>query len=134
MEDSAMTEQRFLTIDGAEVAVTEEVYLAYKRPAWAERKRKKVRKDNELSFELFTAEGYEIASSSKSLESAVEDKLLIAVMNKALELLPTNEYDLIHALYYKGVTVRVYAQQIGTNHTKVIRERERILKKLKNYF
>lgn len=33
------TKQYYLTIDGQEVTVTEEVYRAYKRPIWAEHKR-----------------------------------------------------------------------------------------------
>ena len=35
-----MSNQRFIEIDGEQVAVTEEVYRAYKRPLWVERKRK----------------------------------------------------------------------------------------------
>ncbi|NMB11452.1 MAG: hypothetical protein GX977_04105 [Firmicutes bacterium] len=34
------TEQRFIEIGGEQIPVTEEVYLAYKRPLWRERKRK----------------------------------------------------------------------------------------------
>ncbi|MGR6837021.1 hypothetical protein [Syntrophomonas erecta] len=34
------TKQYYLTIDGQEVKVSEEVYRAYKRPIWAEHKRK----------------------------------------------------------------------------------------------
>lgn len=32
--------QRFIDIDGQQIPVTEDVYRAYKRPAWAEHKRK----------------------------------------------------------------------------------------------
>lgn len=32
--------QRYIEIDGEQIPVTEEVYRAYKRPAWAEHKRK----------------------------------------------------------------------------------------------
>jgi DNA-directed RNA polymerase specialized sigma subunit len=78
--------------------------------------------------------GSDIVSYSKSLEAVIEEKLLIADMYEALEFLPEDEYNLIHALYFKSITVRGYAQRTGTNHTKVIRERNRILKKLKDYF
>ena len=34
------TKERFIEIDGEQIPVTEEVYFAFKRPAWRERKRK----------------------------------------------------------------------------------------------
>jgi len=128
-----MIEQRFITIDGVGIAVTEEVYRAYKRPAWVERKRRQVRVKKELSLEILM-ESDDIISSSKPFETAVEDKLLITVMCEALKLLPSYEHDLMYALFFERITVRDYAQRIGTNHTKVIRERDRILRILKNYF
>ncbi|MDD3336465.1 MAG: hypothetical protein PHI98_13285 [Eubacteriales bacterium] len=39
--------------------VSQEVYQAYKRPAWVEKKRAKVRKDKELSIDAFKEAGYE---------------------------------------------------------------------------
>jgi len=129
-----INKQRFIEIDGVEVAVTEEVYREYKRPAWVERKRRQVRAKNELSLEEFMADGHDIITQSKSLETAIEEKLLIEILKKALKFLSSEEYDLIHSLFYNRVTVRDYADKIGTNHTKVIRERNRILKKLKKYF
>ena len=32
-------QQRYIEIEGQQIPVTEEVYRAYKRPAWAEHKR-----------------------------------------------------------------------------------------------
>jgi hypothetical protein len=46
-----INKQRFITIDGVDVTVTEEVYRAYKRPAWAERKRRQVRRKKERKKE-----------------------------------------------------------------------------------
>ena len=39
--------------DGTKVPVTEEVYRAYKRPAWREHKRRIVRSEYERSLERF---------------------------------------------------------------------------------
>lgn len=40
-EDNPQTSiQRYIEIDGQQIPVTEKVYRTYKRPAWAERKRK----------------------------------------------------------------------------------------------
>lgn len=40
-----MSKDRFIKINGKEIPVSEDVYFAYKRPAWAERKRREVRAD-----------------------------------------------------------------------------------------
>lgn len=63
-----------IEIDGEMVDVSEDVYYAYKRPAWRERKRAKVRADKELSFEAFADSGFDIPSNEPLIEEIVADK------------------------------------------------------------
>ena len=42
-----MSKDRFIKINGKEIPVSEDVYFAYKRPAWTERKRQEVRADKD---------------------------------------------------------------------------------------
>jgi len=80
-----MDKKLYIEIDVEQIPVTEEVYRAYKRPLWAEHKRKerakrcrdengnrckkscrecsKLRDGSDLSLEKFTDDGFEIASS-----------------------------------------------------------------------
>jgi RNA polymerase sigma factor (sigma-70 family) len=51
-----------------------------------------------------------------------------------LEKLSDNERNLVDALFFRGMGVREYAREIGVSHTKVRRERDCILEKLKKYF
>ena len=115
------------------VLYTEEVYLAYKRPAWSERKRKKVRKENELSLEAFETDRLEIASSSKSLEAVIEEKILITDLHKALDLLKSNDRDLIVALFWNEVSDTDYAELTGVSKQAVNQRKMRILKKIENF-
>jgi len=39
-ENQETKKERYIKINGKEIPVTEEVYRAYKQPAWAEHKRK----------------------------------------------------------------------------------------------
>ncbi|GHU94977.1 hypothetical protein FACS1894208_06970 [Clostridia bacterium] len=87
--------ERHIVIDGENIPVTEEVYRAYKRPAWAERKRRKVRAEHERSLALFA----NMPSAQKLVDEIVEDKLLLDTLMAALSELTADERKLIDALY-----------------------------------
>lgn len=82
-DNQQTTMQRTIEIDGQQIPVSEEVYRAYKRPAWTEHKRKerekrcrdengnrctgdcsncnKQRTGSVLSLDRFADEGFEVA-------------------------------------------------------------------------
>ncbi|GHU90090.1 hypothetical protein FACS1894202_09330 [Clostridia bacterium] len=120
--------ERHIKINGENVSVTEEVYRAYKRPAWAERKRRKVRAERERSLDLFV----NMPSKQKLVEEIVEDKLLLDTLMAALSELTADERELIDALYYSDASMREYARAKSTNHTNVVRRHSRIIKKLQD--
>ncbi len=51
----------------------------------------------------------------------------------ALEALDESEVNLIRALFFRKVSARKYAQEIGVSVTTVCNRRERILKKIKKF-
>lgn len=55
-------------------------------------------------------------------------------MPVVLARLSNDEQRLIDALFFRGLGVREYAREIGVSHTRVRRERDCILEKLKKYF
>jgi hypothetical protein len=69
-----MAKEYFVVIDGEKVPVSEEVYRAYKRPLWAERKRRQVRAENERSLEKFAEDGFDIPDERALVDAIVEDK------------------------------------------------------------
>ena len=51
-----------------------------------------------------------------------------------LDMLEDSDRQLINALFYKGISVREYAQRLGISHTMVRKWRDRILRNMKKYF
>ncbi len=116
---------RIIYIDEQPIEVSEEVYRAFKRPAWAERKRRIVRRKHEISLEVY---------GGKIVAPDFEDRLLDSLALKdALSSLAPTERDLIDALFYAGMTEREYASQIGISQKNVNTRKQRILDKLRAF-
>ena len=145
--------QRFIEIDGEQIPVTEEIYRAYKRPLWAEHKRKerakrcrdengfrctkdcrtceKSREGSDLSLNKFNEEGYEVADSV-DLAELVADKLLLEQLVVALNDLDPDEQSIINALFYNDRTERDYAAEIGISHQAVGKRKQKVIEKLRS--
>lgn len=143
---------RYIDIDGEQVLVSEEVYLAYKRPEWAEYKRKEREKrcrdengnrctkdcrlcsqertGSDLSLDRFAHEGFEVADPI-DLAELVADKLLLEELCAALEELEPDDRSLIDALFYDERTERDYASEIGLSHQSVNKRRKKVIEKLR---
>ncbi|GHV36392.1 sigma factor [Clostridia bacterium] len=122
--------ERHIVINGENIPVTEEVYRAYKRPAWAERKRRKVRAEHERSLELFV----NMPSGQKLVEEIVEDKLLLDTLMAALSELTADERKLIDALYYVEKSEREYGKQLDISQNTINYHKNRVLEKLRKFF
>lgn len=145
--------KRYIEIDGEQITVTEEVYRAYKRPAWAEHKRKerakrcrdengnrctkncwectKLRDGGDLSFEKFSDDGFEIADSVDIAE-LIADKQLLEQLVDALDDLDPDERSLINALFYNDLTERDYAAEVGISHQAIGKRKKKIIEKLRS--
>ena len=122
-------ERRYaIKINSELVPVTKEVYSAFKRPAWKERKRRKVRADKERSFEQFMSDGFDIPSDY-FFEGQLIDKLITSDM---LSVITEDERCLIKDLYYSDLSLREVANKYGLYHNAIVYHRNRILKKLKS--
>jgi DNA-directed RNA polymerase specialized sigma24 family protein len=144
-------QQRYIEIDGQQIPVTEEVYRAYKRPAWAEHKRMerkkrcvisdgrggskrctddcskcdKQRTGSVLSLDKFAQEkGFEPADTVDIAE-LIADKLLYEELDRVLEELdPDNRR--IMELFSIGMSEREIAADIGLSQ-KAINKRKTML-------
>jgi len=122
------SKQFYIKIDGEPIAVTEDVYRAYKRPFWAERKRNQIRAEHELALDLMDDS---VADSQTSAEEAIINKISLA---EALAALSVEDNALIEALFFEGITERDYAGKIGISQKNVNKKKQRILSDLKKYF
>ena len=132
----------YLPVDGQEIPVTEEVYLAYWQPMGAERKRQEREKrclisdgkgktkrcmedcskcleqrmGSVLSLDRFAEDGYEI-SDSLDMDELVAEKLLLEELSAALnELDPINKR--IAELYSEGLSERQIATEVGLSQKR----------------
>jgi RNA polymerase sigma factor (sigma-70 family) len=121
----------FIIIDGEKVPVSEEIYRAFKRPAWAERKRRVVRAERECSLEAFMDDGLELPADQALVAEIVEDKLLLDMLFEALAELTEAERGLIDALFYEDKSGRQIAAETGIPRKPLAYRKDKILAKMK---
>jgi len=134
VSNSDDTRKYCITINGEEVTVNEDVYRAFKRPAWMERKRREVRNEKERSLDAFMDEGFDIPSNDPLTDEIVEDKLLLETLYMALAELTENERDLIDALFYQKKSEHTVARDMGISQNTVNYHKKRVLDKLRKRF
>ncbi len=144
--------ERFIEIDGQQIPVNEDVYRAYKRPLWTERKRKerstrcrdvkgnrcikdcktcpKVREGGVVSLNQLNDAGYE-ASDPINMEELIADKLLFEQLYAALDKLTIEENELIADLFFQAKSERDVADRLGLSQKAVNKRRHRTLEKLR---
>jgi len=154
-------QKRYIHINGKQITVTEESYRAYKRPAWAEHKRKerekrcvisngkggtkrctsdcskcdKQRTGSVLSLDKFAEDGFDVADTI-DISELVADKLLFKELYKALEELdPENRR--IMKLYAVGKSEREIADTIGLSQKSINNRKKKLFallqKRLKDF-
>jgi len=147
------SQEFYVTINGQQVPVSEEVYRAYKRPAWAEHKRQerskrclggngnrctddcskcdKLRTGSTLSLDAFEDEGYEPSDTAPDPAEIVADKLLLEELFKALD-----EFDpasrRICKLIAQGATEREIAAILGIRQSTLNYRKRQLLAQLRD--
>lgn len=135
-----------ITVDGMDVEVPEDVYLAY---AQADRRERYIMEEQSsgklLSLEQMEEDallpdyvGAETAPSAETealereeLRNLAEKKQILLL---ALLSLKDIDRELINALFFDGASTREYAQRMGVSQRAVIKRRDRILRDLKKFF
>ena len=128
------TKQYYLTIDGQEVTVSEEVYRAYKRPIWAEHKRNdrqklcqvsdgkgglkrctedcskcsRTKEGNVLSLDGLEEAGYSVEDRAQDVAEIISEKIFLQELFKILEELDPNSHR-ICKLLMNGLSKREIA-------------------------
>ena len=147
-----MNEQRYLEINGQQILVTEEVYRTYKRPLWAEHKRKersgkcriengnrcmkscrecpKIRAEGDMSLDRLFEDGFDIVDPVDITE-VVADRLLKSQLAAALNSLAPEERSLIDALFYDMRTEQDYADEMGISQKTVSNRKKCVIGRLR---
>ncbi len=144
MQNFENQKQYYIEIDGQQIPVSEEVYRAYKRPAWAERKRQQRQRAKgtggpdctkavgatPLSIDRMLEDGLDIPESGSSLEDTVIMNIMIEELRKALAQLAPNDRQILE-LFGDGLSDRKISAQIGMPQTTVSYRRKVLLKALR---
>lgn len=132
-----------ITVDGVDVEVNDEVFLAYSQ---ADRRERYITEEVEagklLSLEQLLERGVPFETLGIELEESAEvsvleqaDRDLAVEQTKrlmiALSGLERDEQELIQALFFDGMPVRAYSRQLGVRLNTVQYRRDKLLKKLR---
>ncbi|MDL2293276.1 sigma-70 family RNA polymerase sigma factor [Ruminococcaceae bacterium OttesenSCG-928-D13] len=150
-EEKKINNARFIEIEGEQIPVSEDVYRAYKRPLWAEHKRKerekrcrdangnrcikdcsqceKQRTGSALSLDKLAEAGFDVADPI-DFTQRIEDELLIEALHIALDELAPLDRQIID-LFSAGKSEREIAAVVGMSQKGVNRRKARIFADLR---
>ena len=127
-----MEKEYFITIKGQRIPVTEEVYFAYKRPVWRERKRRQVRKEKEISLDALMDLGIDLDDPNAMLvDEVVEDQIVLDTLMDLYSRMPTDDYALLQALIIDRKTERAVAEETGTPRKTINNRKKRLITKIR---
>jgi len=147
---------RVITVDGVKVEVSEEVYAAYAKGGYKmenmefgikcdrvlqDAAGRAVRDEHgnpvtlperEVSLDSLISEDWDFPSSEPSPEESVIASLEIEALYRCLDLLVADERALIDAIFFAGMTERMYSAMTGIPQKTINDRKLRILGKMKN--
>lgn len=135
-----------IAVDGIDVEVSDEVYLAYTQLDRRERYlMEEVEADRKLSLDRLLKNGVPLERLGMEKSPSAEDivlqheawqqqEQLLSRLSEALSSLTEEEWQLIQALYWEGVSAREYARRLGVYHRTVLYWRDKVLEKLRQKF
>lgn len=86
---------------------------------------------SDLDTRQLSAEEVLLDQNTDLLEEQVITKLMAAKVKRCVEMLPKQERDLIHAIYYDGMSERQLSRKTGIPNTTIESRKRTILNKLK---
>lgn len=125
--------------------VTEKEYQNYYRPWWQQKKREQ-RNREAMEEQGYTEESYEAwrehsaddmgirDMDAESIETLLETKMLLGILEEALESLLPDERKLAEKVFGEQVPVSEFAKENGVPRTTVSSRKMTILEKLRAFF
>jgi DNA-directed RNA polymerase specialized sigma subunit len=88
----------------------------------------------EDSLQRLKDAGKEFASKEKLVEDVVVDNAMLLILQEAMKELNRQEQELVNDLFYKEMTVRAAADKRNISHVAIIKQRDKVLAKLRKFF
>ncbi len=127
----------FIPLHGMLMEVDEQQYYEF----YKDKRRQKYLKEEslkngEISYDMLTADEFKrekiLVDSELSVEQLAERNIIRDQLYNSLELLTLDERELIHAMFFEGVTEREYARRQGVYSNAVHKKKKRIIAKLRD--
>ena len=146
-----MPNKKEIWCNGQLIEVSEEVYKVYRQGKRKHRyltvdlKIEKIKVDQEKqtvivtpsredSFDRLTDDNnVQFADEDEAVEETVIHKLMIEKLRSVQDKLSPDEYALIYALYYRGLSERQLSSETGIPQKTINNRKRRILDKLKKF-
>ena len=121
--------------------VTEEEYQKYYRPWW-QMKKKEQRNREAMEQNGYTEESYEEWKEndmrtelfSESMEELVEKRMLLGVLQDAMDSLLPEERELAMKVFGEEMSICEYAKTKGENRRTLAFRKDKVLEKLRYFF
>lgn len=135
-KDSSYQNKWFIPIHGMLMEVNEAVYREFYREEERQKYQRKQAEDmGEISYDMLTTDemnGADILrDGALTVEEIVEIKLMVEKLRKSLALLAEDEWRLIDAIYFKGMSERQWSAISGVPQTTIGYQKRKILALLK---
>lgn len=128
-----------------QMEVTEEEYQKYYRPWWQQKKREQRNRDakeekgySEESYEMWKdgfSENMGIPDQSQTdMDEIIEKKILLDVLEEAMETLLPDEREMVSKVFGHGMSVCEVARLNGENRRTLAYRRDKVLEKLRAFF
>lgn len=135
----AEKDKYIIKVEGKLVEVTPEVYYAYFRMERQERGQEEKKQQHDV-FSYDALDNCETVGmeampdvSIPSVEEVIMTREIYEQLHRAVDALPREERDLIHAIYFEGKSEREYARILGISQNSTLKRRRKILSKLKKF-
>ena len=130
-------EKYFIPIEGKLIEVEENVYVAYYKMDRRERYLEERDRDNGVvSYNTIDSQGIDGESGLQDVVTEIMETITLAnelrnQLHRCIAALPRAERELIHAIYFEGMTEAEYASKANMTQSGISRRRKKTLSKLK---
>lgn len=135
-ENKEFQQRRFISLHGVLMEVSEEDYREYYRQKRREKYyTERARDNNDFSYDMLTTNEFNgediLISQDGNVEDIVEHKMLSEKLINCLSQLTAQEFELIEALYYDGLSERKISAMTATPQKTINDRKRQILLKLR---
>ena len=130
-------EKYFIPIEGKLIEVEKNVYVAYYKMDRRERYLEERDRDNgAVSYNTIDSQGIDGESGLQDVVTETMETITLAnelrnQLHRCIAALPRAERELIHAIYFEGMTEAEYASKAKMTQSGISRRRKKTLSKLK---